>query len=139
MPQFKVRDLMINVVPESVQPYEDCGWTCMYSCEFTGGGGGCGPTCGPTCYNVSHCNRLATHLPNIMAPIGSQNLAAVKAQLQEALRNVEIQQQAAEASLQPQSLAEVEMLEQKLTEALNELKARKTVLQQQATKDQGTP
>jgi hypothetical protein len=58
-----------------------------------------------------------------------QSTPVVKEQLQQALAAVEAQQAAAEESLKPQSLEDVEMLEKHLTEALAELKTQKADLQ----------
>lgn len=61
--------------------------------------------------------------------IVTQPPEVLKARLQEALKAVEAQQQIVDQSQQPQTLADVDMLEKKLTEALEELKKRRSELQ----------
>ena len=62
-----------------------------------------------------------------------QNLTELKAQLRQALAQVEAQERAAAESMRPQSLEEVDMLEQKLTEALEELRQHKDELRRRAS------
>jgi hypothetical protein len=57
----------------------------------------------------------------------------LKEQLKQALAQVEVQERAMDESLKPQSIDEVDQLEQKLTEALNELRTRRQELQQKAS------
>jgi hypothetical protein len=65
---------------------------------------------------------------------GVQQGASLKEQLQAALQQVEAQEKTTEESLKPQSVADVEMLEKKLNEALDELRVRKTELQKKPAK-----
>jgi hypothetical protein len=60
--------------------------------------------------------------------VDPQALATLKAQLREALRAVESAEQTLAERMSPQSIEEVEALEQKLQGALEELKARKEQL-----------
>lgn len=57
-------------------------------------------------------------------------LAALKEQLKRQLAEVEHQHSAAEESLRPQTVAQVDELQKKLEAALEELKARRTELEQ---------
>lgn len=61
-------------------------------------------------------------------------LTALKAQLQEALADIEKQQKALEESLRPQTLADVEQLQEKMKEAMSELDKRKAELQKKGEK-----
>ncbi|MBV8827824.1 MAG: hypothetical protein JO108_01200 [Acidobacteriaceae bacterium] len=56
-------------------------------------------------------------------------LSALKTQLKQQLALIEAQEKAAEESLKPQSVEEVDALEKQLTDALEELKLRRTELQ----------
>jgi hypothetical protein len=59
-------------------------------------------------------------------------LAALKDQLKQQLAAVEKQQSATEESLRPQTVAQVDALQKKLEAALDELKARRTELEQKS-------
>ena len=73
---------------------------------------------------------MVSQVVTLPDPIGlaAQQLAALKAQLQQALSRVEAQERAIEEQMRPQTLGDVEILEQKLVEALEELRARKAEL-----------
>ena len=62
-----------------------------------------------------------------------ENLATLKAELQQALAQVEAQEQAMEVSQKPQTFEEAEELEQKLLEALEALRQHKEQMQREAT------
>jgi hypothetical protein len=57
-------------------------------------------------------------------------LSVLKEQLKQQLADVEQQHSAAEESLRPQTIAQVDELQKKLEAALDELKARRTELEQ---------
>jgi hypothetical protein len=57
----------------------------------------------------------------------------LKAQLQQALKRVEAREEAAAKKMQPRSLEEIEMLEEKLSKALNKLGRQKKALHAKAT------
>jgi hypothetical protein len=196
MPQFKVKDLMINILPtderlryecvaggvgeEWFESEQGCGvW------ESYGGGGGGGdcllwntnppPGClipsdcqipsfcagnlsiqgpgGGGCPDPSLCpnysqlpppclgnSRHCLYGSRVVGGVGPQNLALLKAQLRRALLQVEIQErvqrEVMDEVLRPKTLAEVEMLEQKMTAALEELKDQKAELLKRASKEQ---
>ncbi|HET9235259.1 MAG TPA: hypothetical protein VFP10_14080 [Candidatus Eisenbacteria bacterium] len=74
------------------------------------------------------------HSPVIRDPgqlIQPPDFARLKEQLQTALKQVEAQEKVAAEGMRPQTLEQVNELEQKLTKALEELRARKTELQSQ--------
>jgi signal transduction histidine kinase len=58
----------------------------------------------------------------------SQQLAALKVQLQQELAEIEKQQEAVNASLKPQTIAQVDELLGKMREAIDELEKRKAEL-----------
>jgi 16S rRNA G1207 methylase RsmC len=62
-----------------------------------------------------------------------QNLAELKAQLRQSLAQVEAQEQVMAESMKPQTVEEVDMLEQKLTEALHELRHHKEELRRRTS------
>jgi hypothetical protein len=62
-----------------------------------------------------------------------QNLAELKAQLRQSLAQVEAQEQAMAESMKPQTVEEADMLEQKLTEALDELRQHKEELRRRSS------
>jgi signal transduction histidine kinase len=64
-------------------------------------------------------------LPGLGGAVDPQALAALKAQLREALRAVESAEQQLAERMSPQSVEEVEALEKKLQDALEELRTRK--------------
>jgi hypothetical protein len=59
------------------------------------------------------------------------SLSALKEQLKQQLADVEKQQQATEDSLRPNTVAQVDELQKKLQDALEELKARRAELELQ--------
>ena len=63
--------------------------------------------------------------------LASQQLAALKVQLQQALAEIEKQQEAVSASLQPQTVGQVDELLGKMREAIDELEKRKAELAKQ--------
>ena len=161
---FRVRDLVINVVPrtapcqgESVPidcdfsscqgisdfcdfmtDFDPCGIATPHCNRITfGGGGPCRPPthCVECTLNVTrgegcdfHCTNVPSGLTPPLARSRPQELAAVKEQLRRALAEVEAREKATAERMQPQTVEEVEQLEEKLTEALDELRQRKKEL-----------
>lgn len=175
MPSFKVRDLMINVLPEgnpvplgggfcpigticaaltNCGPLSWCGpgntfcnwktchWITPFHCQpctfaftvtiTTTFPTGCGPvTCGITELTVTDPGTIVIN-PAIGMQ-GPEALATLRAQLTQALANLDEQQKVADQALQPKSVGDAELLEKKLEEALAEVRA----LKEQLRKDQG--
>lgn len=171
---FKVRDLMIDVVPETGggANIACCPGTmltgdpfCCPGTEFRTPaccpGTGFRTTClcsyiSPTCCPGTNFRTICCHtLPTLYSPCGlftpcdpyspcpggsvvlpipeenlatPENLANLKAQLQQALAQIEVQERAMEASQKPQTVEEAEALEQKLVEALEELRQQREEL-----------
>jgi hypothetical protein len=65
----------------------------------------------------------------------ASDLPKLKAQLQRALKQVEAREQAVAKKLQPQTVEQIEMLEAKLREALDELARQKKELPAKEKKD----
>ncbi len=146
---FKIKDLMISVVPH---------------------GNGVGPECGCSVLSVTYPGMLTTIMPKPPLPpitlcictaycsrgcsgacsgVASidtrwfdpgrppempvvptiEDLGILKQQLRKALEEVEVHERVLEESLKPKTLEEVEQLEVRLKEALAELHTRKVELQ----------
>ena len=129
MHRFRVRDLMINVLPESeaLRAAQSCLEACI-SC------GGCSLepcTYGPT----RGCDFLCTnYAPRSFSPYlaPEEQLAMAKQQLRQALAQVEAQERVQSEAMRPQTLEEATALEEKLEEALEEVRERKEELQEGA-------
>ncbi len=142
-----IRDLMVNLAARAAGgavpayfPCEAfsgcwCSWyTCGGSCAWSYCGyfsGGCGGFSG---CGISGCGGSATPgCPQFVAAIdpaaASQQLGVLKAQLQQALLQIEQQEQALAQSSQPQTLAQVEERERMLREELAKLDKRKKELE----------
>jgi hypothetical protein len=124
---FKIKDLMINVVPSDphgrgtptdctaiTNPTLGPGQVVLFGfipCSFAQ----CGATVIPTDLFQSHGSSVAA-------------LSTLKEQLKQQLAEVEKRQAAAEESLLPNTVEEVDMLTKKLNDALDELKGRRAEL-----------
>jgi hypothetical protein len=159
---FKVKDLMIDVTSQghtytACQPTYLCriGCTaitqtaCQLQCSIIHTIHPCGliyatvfPTqtaCGFGGTQVCFATCLGSETPWNLGlqgdpALGVQQAGSLKEQLKAALQAAEAQEKATEEGLKPQSVADVEMLEKKLNEALDELKVRKTELQKKPVK-----
>jgi hypothetical protein len=175
---FKVRDLMIDVLPEAgigggnINCYLTCldtppccpgtGFRTPPCCAGTYYNTGCWirsypccpgtgfrtpPCCAMTYYNtcgpcsprpftgcgpMSPCPRGSIIPPEQGGVATPENLATLKAQLQQALAQVEGQERAMEESQKPQTAEEAEALEQKLVEALEELRQHRDELRRRS-------
>jgi hypothetical protein len=121
--------------------YGSCGCTVLspQTCLWGSCGINSGITCGGFTINCvgSACGGSETPVFQGGGEVGPETLAALKEQLRQALAQVEAQERAVEESLRPQSVAEVEQLEQKMKAALEELRVRKEELQKKASGGQG--
>jgi hypothetical protein len=84
-------------------------------------------TCGCT-YGCTVSHPLQPIAPAESGQLAVAALSALKEQLKQQLAEVEKQQAAAEADLQPQTVEDVDTLTKKLKDALDELKARRAEL-----------
>jgi hypothetical protein len=92
------------------------------------GGGGCGDiSCGDTFDTIG---TVSDDCDPDQPAKRSANLAALKAQLKQHLAAIEEHEKATNESLKPQTVAEVDDLQKKLQAAMEELKARRTELEQ---------
>ena len=82
------------------------------------------------------CSIIAS-IPAPVNPGDPVELDQLKAQLQQALANVEKQQQATNEALKPQTLEQVDQLEQQIKGALDELSNRRAELQQKTAAQGG--
>lgn len=146
---FRVRDLVINVLPETGAadaPGGPVGCGCTFGFSHCGLGScdfaticiysGCRECSGAfTCIGATKCGGCTL---NVTCPgslqfaaggeVDLQRLGALKAQLREALRATETAEKVLAEQMSPQSVEEIETLEKKLQGALEELKARKAQL-----------
>lgn len=150
---FKVKDLMIDVTSVAgVQPGQ-VAVLCRFGCTYYAAFSGCHLACtylavsachyGCSFFYPSFCQHgsvtvtltcpgtLVTDTGPIfetLPQLSGEALGNLKEQLKLALDQAEKQQAAETQSLTPQTVADVEMLEKKLGEALDELRARKAEL-----------
>lgn len=149
MARFRVRDLMIQL-PQQAElqaPGAICWFTChwftpchWFTCHWLTPHG-CWPFL--SCPNTIICGPFSPDPCGVISPyvgvgpgeiVQPEDLAALKAQLQRALANIEEQEKALEERDRPQTLEQVEALEEKLKGALEELAARKAELGKQSGK-----
>jgi hypothetical protein len=149
---FKVKDLMIDVT--SVSPALQCHPTFICQLGCTVAISGCHLGCSYIAFSACHFG-CSFYLPSIcqagsitvtltcpgslitdtgpilqtIPQLSGLALGNLKEQLKQALEAAEKQQAVEAEALKPQTVADVEMLESKLTGALEELRARKAELQ----------
>jgi hypothetical protein len=75
-------------------------------------------------------------LPGFEQGVSAEDLAALKAQLKQALSEVERAEQVLADSMRPRTINEIEALEDKLEDALSELKRHKEQLQERGPGEQ---
>ena len=121
---FKVKNLMIHVLPDrqgkaQPQPGPECiGYTPWQLTDP----GPCNPGLTPLPCQIGPGVITPLHLP--FAPVNPEALATLKAQLQEALAQVEAQEKAINEQMAPQTLEEAKALEGHLVDALEEVRQR---------------
>lgn len=135
---FKVRDLMVRVLPQTAAErpgviggtitaapctcitrcgvYTECGFfTCFGTCE-------CTLTCTPgSCTTSAWC---AAPTPQARAEV----LAQLREQLRRQLEQVDSEGATLEEALRPQTVAQVDLLERKLRGALDDLEGQRAAL-----------
>ena len=153
---FKVKDLMIDVSAAAGALPDQAALYCRFGCTYYAAFSGCHLACTYLAFSGCHygcsfafpsyCHygsvtvtitqtcpgSLVTDTGPILQTIpqlGGEALGNLKEQLKTALEMAEKQQAAEVQSQTPQTVADVEMLEKKLGEALDELRARKSELQ----------
>ena len=134
---FRVKDLLINVVSasEAKRALGNCRATVMDCTGTPFSTGGCGTVTTHVCLLVSQvlCCRASMVGPGPVGPGDPvewvEQLAILKAELKEALEEVERQEAVAEQALKPRDVAEIENLENKLREGLAELERLKSELE----------
>jgi hypothetical protein len=85
------------------------------------------------CTACSHLQSCGASVIKPTSRLRTADLPRLKAQLQQALKRVEARQEAAAKKMQPRSLEEIEMLEEKLRQALDELARQKKELPAKGT------
>lgn len=137
MARFRVKDLMIHVLPsERVGDVEElcrwltdfCRWPTLcggwFSCGFLSPCGALTP-----CGAISPCGAVSPYVDPGAGVIRPEELSVLKEQLRRTLAQIEEQEGALETKMGPRTLEEAEALEEKLKDALEELKAHKERLQ----------
>jgi len=146
---FRVKDLMISVLPGEGEDLPGllsrfpchCGHT-LQVCTPPLSCVGSAPCPDPHSFSDTvqglfvspYCCPMMTAVGPVGLPFGgdpaavAQQLAALKSQLREAIAQIEKQEKLVSESAQPQSVAEIEQLQGKLKEALDELERRKSEL-----------
>jgi hypothetical protein len=164
MAPFRVRDLMIDVVPTEIDIHCPtprslvlCGtaftrfcrylisWDpCRYfltrdPCRYVLSGDPCGaaisvPPVSLECpYDFLETIRLTPVINPGEIVATPQELGLLKTQLRQALANVEEHERLSEQRMRPQTMEEVDMLEQRLTAALEEIKGLRDQIAQRKT------
>jgi hypothetical protein len=152
---FKVKDLLVDVSSATVALQCQPTFLCHFGCSYYLAHSACHFGCSQIAFSVCHygctfqlpsictfasvtvtCFQSVVPTTDPISPILQASpqlsgpvLGNLKQQLREALTAVEKQEAAEAESLQPQTLADVEMLEKKFSEAQEELRARKAELQ----------
>lgn len=140
---FRVRDLVINVLPEQggggLEPFDCPGISDCYPFSSCGRTHACYPvSCRIVSCIGSRCGGCTLNIsgwPGFQQGVTAEDLAALKAQLTQALSEVERAEQVLAESMRPQSIDEIEVLEHKLEGALSELKQRKEQLRERGPGD----
>ncbi len=108
-----------------------CGCTCTAcsGCTFRS----CGCTNRSICTAASACGFSIRCTPTFVEGFGAglqpEHLAQLKEELRSTLEQVEAEEQRLKEQMQPQTLDEVTQLEQKMTDALDELRQRREELE----------
>jgi hypothetical protein len=140
--RFKVKDLMISTLGKqhcgeaSVEGAFNCTPQCSIdlSCIPSKYSDNCCPnnTCGPCTGGCSGCTSPKTWKDELAAtenaPAYIAGIEAAKERLRARITELDAHQKAVEESLTPSSVADVEALEKKLKDALQELARRKEAL-----------
>jgi len=129
--QFQVRDLII-VLPEGEDQLLACpNGSCQASCGFLGCTRPGSVPCAPSTCKVTVCNKptLLPTKPTMPALEVADQLAVLKDQLQVQMLMIEQQEELLRQQAGPQSVEEVDKVEQALRGALDELGERRKQLQ----------
>jgi hypothetical protein len=133
---FRFSDLMISVLP-----------TADENPAMFGRGRNVNADCplGTLCFPGTVCPWIFTmrFLPSILCqplnPNSLEELVMLKGQLQQALAQVEAREEAMNEMMRPQTVAEAQALEEKMMNALEELRLQKEELQKKAAGGQDSP
>ena len=142
--RFKVKDLMISTLgkgacnqaslPEAFNCTPQCSIDLSrltdnnYCCAPCTRGNSCGPCSGGCSGCTSPCTWKSAAVDTENLPAYVEGIEKAKAMLRERIAELDAHQKAIEDSLTPSTLADVEALEAKLKEALQELARRKEEL-----------
>lgn len=121
---FRFADLMISVLP-SIDENVIAPRCNIVTCVF-----------GTCSINPNSC-WWSIQIPPLPFSDPFNELAILKAQLQQTLAQIEAQEEAMKERMRPQTLAEATALEEKMVQALEELRRQKEELQKKAAGGQG--
>ena len=125
---FRVKDLMIDItsqISDTVHLPCRLSYLCVYYCSHA-----ITNICTLTCTHIGSPVTPPTHFTHTFL----EDPAGLKQQLKVALAAAEAAEKALATEQQPQTVADVEMLEKKLAEASEALRTRKAELQKQGGK-----
>jgi len=130
---FKVKDLMITVLPAGDKLPAGAVGACGISCETLTHCTpcsicSCSCTCTNSCRDCTVTNASALSFCGHKCLVRPEDLAALKEEMKRALAQIEEKERSMQGEMAPKSVKEAEELEQKLTEALNEVRALKAKL-----------
>lgn len=145
--RFRVRNLMVQLLPEEFEQAQYCRWPSLgcqwifsrcpwYTCHWLTPRG-CWPFitdyCGPL--TPDPCGPISPVVGDPGDVIQPQDLTALKQQLRQALENIEQQERIMEEQAQPQTMEEIDQLENRLNQALEELQARREELKRRGSEE----
>jgi hypothetical protein len=133
MPTFKIKDLMIHVLPSEAELAERCGQvtlrtvgcraTVCHISEFRA----CDADAGCTCtFDSPGCRSVSCQSPGLQL----EYLAILKTELRRTLTRLEIEERALEEEMRPRTAEHVDQAERLLTEALDDLRQQRSGLSQ---------
>jgi hypothetical protein len=135
---FKVKDLMVNVLGSEDQFLDCTGSSARTAMPIMGCAFSVCPTAsihffagactGASIVCTGGSAQPTVGQPGIAGSVSLGSLAALKEQLKQQLAEVEKQHAAAEDSLVPKTVEDIDMLTNKFNDALEELKARRAEL-----------
>jgi|SRR5271163_2616151 hypothetical protein len=120
---FRVKDLLLQVGPQEMNPDIDTSWIHCFCTQLVSPCGVC--TENASCDGCTVCTpTCATSHPTIARQMSIDNLATLRAELQEQLARV----QEAEERLKPRTAYDFQLIEDGLSAALEEVRRLKAEL-----------
>jgi hypothetical protein len=119
-------------------PTDPCQCTyCTAGCTATCGCtlASCGPTCGRSCAGVSQVCAAPSRQANFVTAMGVDDLERLKTQLRSTMKMINQREQVLAAAadrraMEPQTVEQIDALEKMMSEAMDELRARRLKISQ---------